>query len=286
MQPRKPLILLVEDERSLLDAFSSMLETEGYEVMGTSEPDEAVAYIEGTRRIDLLISDIQLPMNRSKRVNNFRAQGGKLAGLEIARLFRKRFSGAPVLFWTFSDSRELRKNVREIGNARLVSKRMDASSLLDFAASALEGFAAGSRPRVFIVHGHDDKSVRELTSFIKKELGFPSPIVLKKQASAASTLMEKIEQEATNVDIVFVLFTPDDRVVSGEGGEVFHARQNVLFELGLFMGILGRQSGSIVLLYKKPVELPSDMGGLVPIDITNGVKYQEALIRAEVAEWL
>lgn len=50
------------------------------------------------------------------------------------------------------------------------------------------------------------------------------------------------------------------------------ARQNVIFELGFFLGVLGRESGRVILLYVNPLELPSDLSGLIYIDVTNGIE--------------
>ena len=73
---------------------------------------------------------------------------------------------------------------------------------------------------------------------------------------------------------VFVLLTPDDEVVNPGAPEsgTRRARQNVILELGFFLGRLGRESGKILLLHKGPIEIPSDIAGIEYIDITNGIE--------------
>jgi len=90
-----------------------------------------------------------------------------------------------------------------------------------------------------------------------------NPIILHEQANRGRTIIEKFEQNANLARYAFVLLTPDD--VGGErieGGELRpRARQNVIFELGFFMGALGRDR--VCCLYREGVEIPSDIYGLV-----------------------
>jgi predicted nucleotide-binding protein len=115
-------------------------------------------------------------------------------------------------------------------------------------------------------------------------LKWQEPIVLREQPSGGKTLIEKFESYARKVDCVFVLLTPDDQIVSAEINEQKRrSRQNVIFEAGFFYGTLDRSSGKILLLHKGPVELPSDVSGIVWIDISNGIQAAGEEIRKEVA---
>jgi predicted nucleotide-binding protein len=84
--------------------------------------------------------------------------------------------------------------------------------------------------------------------------------------------------------VVFVLLTPDDTVVdpTASEGEKRRARQNVILELGFFVGKLGRESGRVFLLHKGPIEIPSDIAGVEYIDISNGIKSAGQDIRREL----
>jgi predicted nucleotide-binding protein len=77
-----------------------------------------------------------------------------------------------------------------------------------------------------------------------------------------------------DVDFTVVLLTPDDvgSLVSAPSTLKSRARQNVVFELGLFIGALGRNK--VCALYKGDVELPSDYQGVlyVPMDEAGGWK--------------
>ena len=85
-------------------------------------------------------------------------------------------------------------------------------------------------------------------------------------------MIEKIEKYTEEAFIIFALMTPDDQVVDAAGGCIARrARQNVIFELGFFMGRFGRIGGRVLILNKGTVEMPSDIAGIVAIDISEGV---------------
>lgn len=124
---------------------------------------------------------------------------------------------------------------------------------------------------VFIVHGHNDRMKIEIARTIEK-LGL-NPIILHEQANRGHTIIEKFETHS-DVSFAIILMTCDDlgRVKTGEEDK-YRARQNVILEMGYFIGKLGRSK--VLPLYEKGVELPSDLYGLLytPIDDTGNWKF-------------
>ena len=116
--------------------------------------------------------------------------------------------------------------------------------------------------KVFLVHGHDEAAKQATARFLEKlKL---EPIILHEQASEGRTVIEKVEAHA-GVAFAIVLLTPDD-IGSKVGGKLFpRARQNVVLELGYFLGRLGRKH--VVALMKGTVERPSDYDGVVYIQM-------------------
>ena len=119
--------------------------------------------------------------------------------------------------------------------------------------------------RVFVVHGHDEEAKQSAARCLEKlEL---EAIILHEQPSRGRTIIEKFEDYA-DVGFAVVLLTPDDN--GAEKGEIDNlrprARQNVVFELGFFVGKLGRQR--VCALHRGDVEIPSDFAGVlwVPMD--------------------
>jgi predicted nucleotide-binding protein len=120
--------------------------------------------------------------------------------------------------------------------------------------------------RVFIVHGHDDKSKNEL-EILLHELGL-EPIVLHRQADEGRTIIEKFEAYS-DVGYAFILLTPDDWAYSASitdlsvaaKNQELRARPNVIFEFGFFVGKLGRKH--VCCLHTGNVTLPSDVQGVI-----------------------
>ena len=102
------------------------------------------------------------------------------------------------------------------------------------------------------------------------------PIILHEQANKGRTIIEKFEKDAREATFAIVLLTPDDiGYPKGYENKLSpRARQNVIFELGFFIGILGREN--VAVLYKEDVEIPSDYSGVIYIkmELNNSWKYE------------
>ena len=114
--------------------------------------------------------------------------------------------------------------------------------------------------KVFIVHGHDNTMLQTVNSFLKIiEL---EPIILHEQPNKGRTIIEKFV-DYSDVGFSVVLLSPDDMAIQDQK-ESKRARQNVIFELGYFIGKLGRER--VVALYKSSVEIPSDYSGVLYVE--------------------
>ncbi|MBU1967554.1 nucleotide-binding protein [Patescibacteria group bacterium] len=122
--------------------------------------------------------------------------------------------------------------------------------------------------KVFIVHGRDENNIKDTIAYFLKELGL-EPVILHEQPNEGRTIIEKFE-DYSSVAYAVVLLTPDDLGgLASEKPELsLRSRQNVVFELGYFIGKLGRKK--VCALCQKGVELPSDFHGVlyVPLDET------------------
>ena len=127
--------------------------------------------------------------------------------------------------------------------------------------------------KVFIVHGHDEAAPVMVARFVEG-LGFEA-IILHEQRNKGRTIIEKLEA-FSDVGFAIVLFTPDDvgRAV-GDDKLQARARQNVVLELGYFIGKLGR--GRVAAIRKGDVEWPSDYNGVVYLDLDAGGGWQKKL---------
>lgn len=129
--------------------------------------------------------------------------------------------------------------------------------------------------RVFVVHGHDGEA-RELVARFLKAMDF-EPVILHEQPNQGGTVIEKFEANS-DVGFAVVLLTPDDVGRSIKEEELKpRARQNVLLELGYFIGHLGRDK--VCALRRGDVELPSDYVGVVWEKMDDGGGWKLALAR-------
>jgi predicted nucleotide-binding protein len=117
---------------------------------------------------------------------------------------------------------------------------------------------AASTDKIFIVHGHAGE-LREAVARFLERLGF-EPIILHEQANQGKTIIEKFESHA-DVGFAVILLTPDDVGAPSGGQQRPRPRQNVILELGYFIGRLGR--GRVCALKAGDIEMPSDILGIV-----------------------
>ena len=127
---------------------------------------------------------------------------------------------------------------------------------------------------VFLVHGRDDGAKQTVARFLE-QLGLEA-VLLAEQPNQGRTIIEKFEAHA-HVRFTVALLTPDDTgSLEGERHK-YRARQNVVFELGYFIGKLGREG--VCALTKGAVEIPSDYSGVVYIPLDDPGAWKLALVK-------
>ena len=159
--------------------------------------------------------------------------------------------------------------------ARVEEKRADA--LPDTSAPASSAPLPRSGRGVFVVHGRDEEAKLAVARFLDKlDL---QPIILHERPNQGRTLIEKFEKNAGDVGFAVVLLTPDDEGHLANRPEEAkpRPRQNVILELGYFIGRLGRPR--VCALHRGGVELPSDLHGIVYIAWEDPQNWQILLAR-------
>lgn len=143
---------------------------------------------------------------------------------------------------------------------------------------------------VFIVHGHNKLILNEVKEFIIT-LGLTPTILHEQPNSGLTTIIDKFERYAKRVNFAVILLTYDDEghelgpqqiitidkekslfSLKREKGSLIvrpwsenqpRARQNVIFEFGYFIALLGRTK--VVALCENGIERPSDIDGVIYI---------------------
>jgi predicted nucleotide-binding protein len=137
-----------------------------------------------------------------------------------------------------------------------------------------EGFPTSSK--VFVVHGHNH-GVKEAVARFLEKLDL-DPIILHEKPNAGRTVIEKFSDYA-DVQFAVVLLTADDegRGRSTTADLLLRARQNVILELGYFLGKLGR--ARVCALYEADVEIPSDYKGVLFVELDKSDRWKFDLVR-------
>lgn len=142
------------------------------------------------------------------------------------------------------------------------------------------------KKKVFIVHGHNASLKIEVARTIE-QMGLQA-VILHEQEDYGNTIIEKFEENASDVGFAVILLTGDDIAVSkhdmdreakekGFKAEYHNrARQNVVFEMGYFIGKLDR--AHVFELIENGVEKPGDLDGIIytPVDSEGMWKYKLA----------
>ncbi len=104
------------------------------------------------------------------------------------------------------------------------------------------------------------------------------PVILHEQANKGRTVIEKVEAHG-DVGFAVVLLTPDDvgAEKTATGSLKNRARQNVLLELGYFIGHLGRSK--VCALKKGDVEVPSEFSGVVYTSMDEAGAWKQQLAK-------
>lgn len=135
-----------------------------------------------------------------------------------------------------------------------------------------------SGKNVFIIHGHDEPNTLRLTLLLQNNFHV-NPIVMCATPGMSRTLIKKYEDNASICTFAFALVTPDDEILS-RTGNYHQARPNVIFELGWFVGRLGKHR--VVILLKEGTQIHSDFDGVSRIQFRENVEDKFLDIQKEL----
>lgn len=119
---------------------------------------------------------------------------------------------------------------------------------------------ADQRPAVFIGSSSEgDLVAREVESQLKR---YAEPNIWKDNFfKQGESTLEALTNRLDSFDFAVFVLSPDDKIET-RGRSYSSPRDNVLFELGLFMGSLGRKRTFIVHAQGEDLKLPSDLAGI------------------------
>ena len=115
-------ILIVDDERSMVEFLEYMLDKEGYQVTGCVDPNQALSLLRDGEGFDLVISDIKMPA---------------MDGLELLKAARNRDPDTPFIFITAYASSETAIEALKLGAFDYITKPFEIEKFKNLVMHAL-----------------------------------------------------------------------------------------------------------------------------------------------------
>lgn len=128
--------------------------------------------------------------------------------------------------------------------------------------------------KIFVVHGHDTEMKTSVARILEK-LGL-EPVILHEQPNRGRTIIEKFEDHSEDISFAIILLSPDDKGCEANNfpdSAKLRARQNVILELGYFIGKLGRNKVLVLFKDESDFEHPSDFVGVLYIPFKDGWEF-------------
>lgn len=258
----KAIILIVDNDPGFISGRKELLDREGYTVYSASTPKQAWEMLR-QRRVDLVVTDVRLTNDQDEHDDS---------GLQLAEEIATRQIPTIILtgFEIHQHVAKVLRMLREKSPLKidLVGKQEGYEALVLAIARmlALNPPKRPTRKDVFLVYGHDKRAKLEVINFLNG-IGIYA-IDIGAKASQGRTIIQQIKHYA-HVTFAVAVLTPDDLCISRRNKKSRRARQNVIFEIGYFMGALG--DDRVCALKKGNVEMPSDFHGIIykPMD-SNG----------------
>jgi predicted nucleotide-binding protein len=134
------------------------------------------------------------------------------------------------------------------------------------------------KPRVFIGSSKESQEMASALLSVLQGYGVVEPHLWKYAFDAPQFTLEALELEVRKSDFAVFVCAADDQIVM-RGVSKFVPRDNILFELGLFTGGLGRLRCFMVIPDGTDVALPSDLLGITLLrasEVCDG-RYEDAV---------
>lgn len=111
----KPTILVVDDNKGILEFLLLLLSKHGLPVIGTSSGSKCLDIVK-SQRVDLVILDVMMPV---------------MDGLEVCSQLKKVNAGIPIILLTARDDMATRAAAMDLGVSEFVAKPVNNQDLLN-----------------------------------------------------------------------------------------------------------------------------------------------------------
>lgn len=217
-----------------------------------------------------------------KRWHNYNVEIYKSSFVAPNSTYRNEYENQIWTIWGSDTIKEYKDTIRRLINQ--MKSDVEKLSLIKCVVESRESLPKPTNVqdnnKVFIVHGHDGE-LKEKVARTLDRLGL-EPIILHEQADGGRTIIEKFEANVEDCRFAVILLTADDlgqsKAEKEQGIEPrMRARQNVVFEMGYFMGRLTRKR--VVVLLDQGVDKPGNLDGLVYVPTLDEYGWKLRLVK-------
>ncbi|MCG7984533.1 TIR domain-containing protein [Candidatus Thiodiazotropha endoloripes] len=120
------------------------------------------------------------------------------------------------------------------------------------------------KPRLFIASSGESLSIAEAVN-VNLDHDFEITIWKNGTFKLSSSLIDDLVEKSSTVDFALFIFAPDD-ITTIRSRKEHVVRDNVIFEMGLFIGAIGKSRSFILKPRDIEMHLPTDLLGVTPAD--------------------
>lgn len=120
------------------------------------------------------------------------------------------------------------------------------------------------KPRLFIASSAESIPIADAVN-VNLDHEFEISIWRNGTFKLSSTTIDDLVEKSSTIDFALFIFTPDD-IASIRNNQEHVVRDNVIFELGLFIGAIGKPRCFILKPRDVDMHLPTDLLGVTPAD--------------------
>ncbi len=109
------LVLIVDDEKDLVEMYQDFLESEGIKTIAANSGEEALKIFNEGKEISLVVSDSHM---------------GKMSGMDLFNKLKETNKPMPLFYLSTGDMNKSESELKKVGINRLILKPFDLDELL------------------------------------------------------------------------------------------------------------------------------------------------------------
>lgn len=238
------------------------------------------------RVYDYVILDLCLNGRNDESLSEFQQLRKMLLqsehGVELYKYVKKYSPESSVLAISNMPVNSIRREFHNAGVYAIKSffnkKETDEYTLANYIINNVTTGGQRFVNNIFVVYGHNQEMRSKVERYVRR-FGINIIELDRNGPGGMQTVFAKLYQSAKKADCAIVLMSGDDHAIDDNGKPSLRARQNVIFEAGMFLGRLSPEKVIVLKEDASNFEMPSDLGGLHPITYDSAGQWKEQLKR-------